>query len=298
MLKKIIKNKKGLIFGFFGFLILANFLIWTSVFSKAESRFLRVYFFDVGQGDAIFIETPGNNQILIDGGPTDRIMEKLGRTMPFYDHSIDLIILTHPHADHVSGLINVLKNYEVKMILMSDVSYNTAEYQEFLRLVKEKNIPVIFAEPMRWRLSSGVILDILNPAQDLQGISLKNVHDGAVVGQLKYGRNIFLLTSDIEENIEKQLVLAYGDSLNSDILKVGHHGSKTSSSPEFLKTVSPKISVISTGRKNRYGHPHQITLDRLREIGSQIFRADLDGDIEIKSNGDIMEIDLSRNNFR
>ena len=264
----------------------AAVIIWYAVFQvEAQSGFLRVNFFDVGQGDAIFIESPSGNQILIDGGPDNSVLSKLGETMPFWDRSIDLVILTHPHADHLDGLVEVLKRYDVETVLESGVNHTIPEYAEWHEFLKEKNVKVIIAEAgQRIRLGSAAYLDVLTPFEDFIGKSPKDIHDATIISKLSYGATTLLFTGDAERSLEYQLLYS-GADIDADILKVGHHGSKTSSADGFLGAVSPEIAVISAGRKNRYGHPHQDVLDRLRNLGISIFRTDTDGDIEMVSDG-------------
>lgn len=260
-------------------------LVWYAVLYAEAHRNLNVSFFDVGQGDSIFIESPDGNQILIDGGPGDAVLAKLGRAMPFWDRSLDLVILTHAHADHATGLAEVLKRYHVDRVLESGEAYGTPEYAEWRRLIKEKNIPVAAAHAGQEVRAGALRLRVLSPFENKSGVSFKNPHDANVSVKLIYGKISVLLTGDAEKMIEHRLLYEHPEILSSDILKVGHHGSKTSTTKEFLAAVSPKIAVISAGKKNRYGHPKQEVLDRLTAAGARIFRTDIDGDIEFSSNG-------------
>ena len=265
-------------------LVFANVVAWPYV---VEGSDLRVTFFDVGQGDSIFIETPYRQQIVIDGGPSSAILEKLGQKMPFWDRTIDLIILTHPEKDHLTGLLDVLKRYKVENILWTGVVRDTAEYKEWEKLIKEEGAK-IFLTPLtpdvERRLTSGVELEILSPLDNLEGKILKDSNDTSIVAKLIFGRVSFLFTGDITKSVEKELV-DRGADIDSDVLKAAHHGSKTSTSKEFVAAVSPEIAVIQAGRNNSYGHPRQETLDTLAEYGIKIFRTDIDGDIKIISNG-------------
>lgn len=279
------KIRKNLAIGFLACLAAVVALIWYAVFYVGSHRDLIMTVFDVGQGDSIFIELPNGNQVLIDGGPSDAVLAKLGHAMPFWDHSIDLVILTHPHADHVTGLVEVLKRYHVGMVMESDVNYATSEYSEWHRLLREKHIPVAIAHVGQVvHLSPRAELDILTPRDSFIGVSPNNVHDAMVISRLIYASTTALLVGDEEKPLEYRLI-ASGEDLISDILKVGHHGSKTSTTEVLIQAVRPKFAVISAGRKNRYGHPHQQTLDTLHKFGIQIFRTDTDGDISFVSNG-------------
>ena len=222
-------------------------------------------------------------------------MPKLGREMPFWDRSIDMLVLTHPHADHLDGLLEVFKRYDVSAVLTSGAAHSIPEYQEWAELLKEKGVNTIIAKAgQRIDAGSGVAFDVLAPFEDFSGQSPKNPHDASVVMRLVHGENSILFMGDAEKSIERRLLFESLNSkffiLNSRILKVGHHGSKTSTSDEFLRAVSPEISVIQAGRKNRYGHPTQEVLDRLALVGAKIFRNDLDGDVTIESDGTALDI--------
>ena len=265
-------------------------VIWYAVFHFESRQNLVVTFFDIGQGDAILIEAPNGNQILIDGGPGDRILAKLGGTLPFWDRSLDLVILTHPHADHVTGLVDVLERYDVGMVLETGVNHSIPEYAEWRELLKEKDVKVITAKSgQRVQFSESARLDILTPFENFAGASRPNVHDAMLVSRLAHGSTTVLLMGDAEKSLEYRLLYS-GDDLDADILKVGHHGSKTSSTAEFLAAVSPEIAVIQVGRKNRFGHPVEEVLERLEASGAKILRTDRDGDIRILSNGTAYEL--------
>ena len=264
------------------FLFLANLLAWIAVYELNQPQLLEVYFFDVGQGDSIFIETPQKHQILIDGGPGSAVLEKLGSKMPFWDRSIDLIILTHPEHDHISGLIEVLKSYEVENVLWTGIVRETVEYQEWLDCLKEERANVIIAGAGQKIEAGEVVFDILHPFENLEGQTTKNPNNTSIIIRLTFGQDSFLFTGDAYKSIEKKLI---NEGIDSDVLKVGHHGSKTSSGEEFIEQVSPELAVIQAGRDNPYGHPHQETLAVLEKYDINILRTDLDGDIKIISNG-------------
>lgn len=281
-LAKIVRNIRPIILLALGAL---TAVIWYGVAIAEANRLLRMTFFDVGQGDAIFIETPAGNQVLIDGGTDNRILAKLGETMPFWDRSLDMVILTHPHADHVAGLLDVLKRYDVGMALESGVNYTTPEYAAWRRLLAEKHIPVVRAlAGERAVLGGGSVLDVLAPLRSFTGENPKNIHDAMIVLRLAYASSSVLLAGDAEAPLEYQLVSA-GTVLKSDILKVGHHGSKTSTSEIFVRAVAPGFAVISLGRNNRYGHPHHLTLAVLERLAIPVFRTDTDGDVIAVSDG-------------
>lgn len=282
------KKEQKFVFVILVFLFLANVLAWLAVFDLAKSQFLEVNFFNVGQGDAFFIETPKGHQILIDGGPGSAIIEKLSREMSFWDRTIDLIILTHPEKDHLAGLIEVLKRYKVENILWTGVVRDTAEYREWKKLIEEERAKIFIAQTGQKIIvptkPGNVVLDIFYPFENLEGQFFKNSNDTSIVSKLVFGENSFLFTGDACYKTEGELIDG-GVNGDADVLKIGHHGSKTSTSGEFLKMVSPQIAVISAGKGNSYGHPHKEVLEVLAKYGIRILRTDELGDIKILSDG-------------
>jgi len=270
------------------FIILAtlsclNILAWMAVYHLSQQD-LQILFFDVGQGDATLIRTPHGHHILVDGGPSSVILEKLGREMPFWDRTIDLIILTHPHYDHVAGLIEVLKNYQVENILWTGVLMDTLVFEEWQKVIKEELATIHIAQAGQRIYAGQIVLKILHPFENLEGQQVANVDNTSVVLKVVFGENRFLFTGDAFKKVEKEL-LERGLNVSSNVLQVGHHGSKTSTASEFISQVLPEIAVISAGKDNRYGHPHQETLDTLERYEVTILRTDQDGDIKIFSNG-------------
>lgn len=256
-------------------------LSWTAVFASHDNK-LHIHFYDVGQGDAIYIRTPAKQDILIDGGPDATILTKLGQDMPFYDRKIELIISTHPHADHITGLIDVLKRYQVDQILSTGVEHTSATFGEWKDIVQEKNIPVRTAQAGQKIKLGKTFMYVLYPVDRLAGKEVKNLNNTSIVSRLIYGKNSALFTGDAEIEVEQEL-LSNHTHLKSDILKVGHQGSKTSTSEEFLEKVDPEYAIISVG-ENKYGHPSKEVLERLKNI--KLFRTDLNGDIECLLDGE------------
>jgi len=283
------KKAKKFIYSILGFLFFLNILAWVVVYDLKNHQLLEVNFFDVGQGDAIFIETPQRHQILIDGGPDSAILEKLAKEMPFWDRTIDLIILTHPEKDHLAGLIEVLKRYKVENILWTGVIRDTAEFKEWEKSIKGERAKIFIAKSGQKIIMPKTVLGILYPLENLEGEELKDSNNTSIVAKLVFKENSFLFTGDIYKSIEKELITKETD-IDSDVLKVAHHGSKTSSSEEFMKEVSPQEAVISAGKDNPYGHPHQEVLEILEKYGIRILRTDLDGDIKIISDGSNLAI--------
>jgi len=268
-----------------GFLFVIAVVVWVFVFIETgQGRFLEIDFLDVGQGDSIFVETIDKKQILIDGGPDLSVLEKIGRAMSFYDRYIDIIVLTHPEQDHLNGLIEILKRYNVGAVITSGIIKNTDQYKEFIGIIKEKNIPIYIAK-LGGEIDFGnnIKLNILYPFENIAGKEASDVNNFSVVSQLIYNNFKLLLTGDIEKSIENKLINS-DLNLQSDVLKIAHHGSKTSTSDEFLKKVDALLAVILVGKDNKYGHPHQEVLDRLANL--QIFQTGKDGDIGILSDGE------------
>lgn len=295
------RNARNFISGVLVVLFFLNVLAWIAVFDLAKPQFLEVTFFDVGQGDAIFIETPKRHQILIDGGPSSVILEKLGKKMPFWDKSIDLVILTHPERDHLAGLIEVLKKYKIENILWTGIIRDTAEFKEWQNLIKpsserkslllgkDEKAQIKIAKVGQKIIAGRTVIDILYPFENLEGKIFKDSNNTSIIGKLIFGQNSFLFTGDIYQSAEKE-ILDRGLDVNSDILKVAHHGSKTSSPEEFIVKVSPEIAVISVGKENSYGHPNQEVLEIFKKFGIKVLRTDLDGDIKIFSDGKNLKI--------
>jgi competence protein ComEC len=294
-----LSNKKIIVY-ILSVLLLAIVLIWAQVFDFSPASILgvdkeqrlKVIFFDVGQGSAVFVEASNSNQALIDGGPGSQILGKLGGVMPFFDRSIDIIILTHPDADHINGLVEVLEKYDAGGIIDPCIDDSSAAYSRWKKLIEKKKIKRFCAvSGKKIRLAGNTEINILYPFSPLAGRSFKNTNDSSVVAKIVYGESSILLTGDAEEKTEYQLVNS-GDNLKSQVMQVGHHGSKSSTSDSFLKSVSPETAVIQVGAQNRYGHPAQEVLSRLKNIRAEVFRTDTDGDISFLCNRE--RCDLSK----
>ncbi|MBU6431276.1 MAG: MBL fold metallo-hydrolase [Patescibacteria group bacterium] len=277
------KNNKPKLYFLLGFL-LVNIFIWRTVFTEDRQGVLRVSFLDIEQGDAIFIEAPSGNQVLIDGGPNKIVLKKLAEIMPFYDRTIDAVIATHPDKDHIGGLVDVLKNYRIDFVMEPGVSSDTGAYQELEKIIAEKKLPRILARRgMSLNLGDGAHLNILFPDRNTDGWE---TNTASIVAKLVYGNNSFLLTGDSPIAIEKYLSMIDGKNLQSDVLKAGHHGSRTSTSESFANLVSPEYAVISAGKNNKYGHPHKEVLDILEKIKSRILKTYELGTISFSSDGE------------
>lgn len=282
------KHKKA-IYILIAFLFVLNFFAWQEVFHLYSQQNLKVSFLNVGQGDSAFIVTPENHQILIDGGPDSTVVSKIAGQMPFWDRSLDLVILSHPEKDHMQGLLEVLKRYKVNYIVWNGIKKNDAEYLEWLKVLlrqKKMGAKIVTAQSGQEIKVGNLKIDVLNPQENLFGKDAgKSSNDTSVVAKLVYGKNSFLFVGDIDAKAEQELCQAKpSTNLKSDVLKVAHHGSKYSSSDIFLQKVAPKFAVIEVG-KNTFGHPTPETILRLQNAGAQIFRTDHLGDIVFKTNG-------------
>ena len=245
---------------------------------------LEVYFLDVGQGDSILIRTPDNQDILIDGGPGQTVLMRLAAVLPFWDRDIELMILTHPHDDHVAGLVPVLERYQVEQVWYTQAAYENPNYLEFQKIIQEKNIPhqkTFYGNKLE--VGENLFLETLYPFSNMDLNEIENINNTSIINRLVYGETEFLFTGDAETEVEEILLHNQLD-LHADLLKAGHHGSKTASSKEFLAAVQPKIVMIQCGLGNKFNHPHFKTLLALQEIGVEIFRNDLAGTIKCESN--------------
>lgn len=251
---------------------LASFFAWREL---PRWQF-EVWFLDVGQGDSVLIQSSFGHQILIDGGDGERVLEELAEVMPFFDRSLDMLVLTHPHEDHVGGLVAVLENYQVDNVLLTGVNSQSGSYNQFLEEVIKKDIPFFIAEQLVDFKFGDLVLDVLYPFDGLLLEDVENLNNSSIVIMLKYRDQRILLTGDMEQEVEEEL-LAHHVDLRADVLKVGHHGSKTSSTLSFLAKVRPKKAVIQVGNSNSYGHPNEITLRNLRAVGAEVYRTDLLG---------------------
>ena len=256
-----------------------------SVFS--EEPVVELCAFDVGQGDSLFLQTKNGRQWLVDGGPSSVVLSRLGAKIPPWDRTIDGIILTHPHADHLVGLISVLDRYEVGEIIATDVRYDSPLAGVFEDAAENERANYRAALSGTVFEEDGVSLRIVAPGNFYHHQSVSDVNESSVVMELRVDDMKFLLMGDSGEETERALLRENVFS-KVDILKVGHHGSARGSSSSFLNAIRPAMAIISSGADNRYGHPHRATLDRLQKIGARIFRTDTDGTVCVSvENGEL-----------
>jgi len=277
------KGKKYRLFFLLIFLLISNIFLFHLDWQNS-SRGLTFAMLDVGQGDGLFIESPTGTKIMFDGGPAHKVLGSLQKVISPFDRDISALVITNPDADHIGGFLDILKNYKVGEVFESGTLTDSKTYQSLREEMRKQNIPdILIKKGMRLDLGEGVAVDILFPDRD---VSSWATNDGSVMARLSYGQTSVMLTGDAPMKTE-QIVLSenLAGKLKSTILKVGHHGSRTSTSPSFVKAVSPSFALISDGKDNKYGHPHQETLDTLNSFGVKIFRTDLLGTIVMKTDG-------------
>jgi competence protein ComEC len=258
-------------------------VVWYAALREDRHGLLTVAFLDIGQGDSIFIDAPSGRQVLIDGGRNSLVLQRLAAVMPWWDRSIDVVIPTHPDADHIGGLVDVVARYRVDMIIHSSVEGDTQTAKALTVAMQQESSKNIVA--MRGQvvdLGDGAYLQILYPDRLVPHV---DTNDGSVVVHLIYGNTSFMLTGDAPQGIENYLVALDGASLHSDVLKAGHHGSKYSSGPLFLGFVNPSFGVFSRGCDNTYGHPAPEIVQRFKDFGIPTFDTCKDGTIVFVSDG-------------
>lgn len=267
------------------FFSVANFFVWYAVLAEDRGEKLTVAFLDIGQGDAVFIEAPNGNQALIDGGPpSGKVLSELGRMMPFYDRDIDVVIATHPDQDHIGGLPEVFKRYNVGVLFEPGISSDNGDYQAMEQAGEKAGVQKILARGgMKIHLDKNTMLEIFYPDRDLP--ARIDTNRASIVVRLTYGNESFLFTGDLPKDEEEYLVQKDGVALRSNVLKFGHHGSHTSTSEMFFADIAPEYGVVSAGKDNRYGHPHQEVLDLAGKYNVLVLRTDTQGRIVFTTDG-------------
>ena len=284
-----------------GVILLFSF-IWTQPDGK-----LHIVFCDVGQGDAVYVRFPDGRDMVVDGGPNNRVIDCLGRHMPFWDRKIDVVMLTHPEKDHLQGLISVFERYQVEHFVRSDAANTTEGYVKLMDVLKQRvvdetyitqgdgidigAVSLSFLWPDQSQIAKGNRTSLISMTgggtQDVLGRSVDHLNDFSLVFVLRYGDFDVLFTGDADIRVEKQYVgWNFGGQADDgvEVLKVPHHGSRTGMSEAFVQWVNPELSIISVG-KNSYGHPTKEAMDMLQSIGSRIMRTDEFGDIAVISDG-------------
>ncbi|MGQ9489165.1 MAG: ComEC/Rec2 family competence protein [Anaerolineae bacterium] len=264
---------------------------WLAARGLPDGR-LHVYFLDVGQGDAILIVAPDGRQVLVDGGPSPTaLLNELGAVLPFWDRSLDLVVLTHPDGDHITGLIPLLDRYRVAQVLDVPQSDAAPEAVPWLERLQARGIARVYALRGMRLLVGDLLISVLHPGPEPLTGTASDDNNNAIVLRLDFGRFSVLLTGDAEREAEEALIAA-GLPLHADVLKVGHHGSNGSTSAAFVAAVQPRLAVISVGQGNPFGHPHPAVLERL--AGIEIRRTDQHGRIEVASDGVKMWVKTAR----
>ncbi len=270
-------------------LVLVSFtgIVWFAELREDRHGLLTVSFLDIGQGDSIYVEAPSGRQVLIDGGPNSVVLRELSKVMPWYDRTFDVVIPTHPDADHIGGLIDVLARYKVGTILHSSVEGDTKTAAALVAAMAQEGARQVVA--MRGQivdLGGGAYLEILFPDRAVPHV---DTNDGCVVARLVYGKTAFMLPCDAPQGVENYLVRLDADQLHADVLKAGHHGSRTSSSDLFVGFVNPAYAVFSRGCDNRYGHPHQEVIERFARFGIPTLDTCTDSTITFVSDGNTVK---------
>jgi len=265
------------------FFVVINFFVWSRVVAE-DQGFLKVAFLDVGQGDAIFIESPSGIQMLIDGGFGKSVLEELSSVIGFEDRSIDVVLATHPDADHIGGLSFVLDRFDVGVYVSTPLESETLVYKRLEEsLLREEGMIRLWGKRgMFFDMGEGVIVTLLYPSDFY---SHKDANDSSIVARISYGEIDFLLMGDASVEVEDTLI-SYNDALlTSEVLKLGHHGSRTSTSSQFLDVVEPLYAVISAGKDNRYGHPHKEVVELVTSKNILIRSTAENGTITFVSDG-------------
>ena len=274
------------------FILFSLFSFGNVLASIAE---LKVSVIDVGQGDSILLEIPGGKNVLIDGGPKLKIDAGRKYVAPYLRslgiNKLDVVILTHPHNDHVGGLPSILKSFPVGLVLDSGQATTTKTYLDFLKIIDDKNIPYkVVRAGDNLNLGPEIEALILNPSEPF--IEKSALNNNSIVLRLKYKKVSFLFTGDLEKEGEAQVLKDFSKNiLGSQILKAGHHGSKTSSSQDFLEAVKPELAAISVGKNNKFGHPHPSTLERFKEDHVLAYRTDPNHTVIIKTDGNSYRVE-------
>lgn len=273
------------------FLLVCGVLVFNEISKKPTIAGVQIYFFDVGQGDAALIQE-GDQQVLVDGGPDDKVLAELGRVMPAGDRKIEHMILTHPHADHITGINQVLERYEVGEVISTGVISTSSQYLEFLNIIKTKNIP--FKVP---KVGDEILpfadgkIDFLWPGDTYLSKEIDNLNNSSEVFRFCTFLSCAILTGDAEQDEQEDMVAFYTkenklSELEAKIIKVAHHGSSNGTTDSLLQSVKAIHAVIPVGADNQFGHPHEAALTLLKKYGLIIYRTDQEGTVRFILNKD------------
>jgi competence protein ComEC len=258
-----------------------------TVYASRHDALLRVDVLDIGQGDAILITAPNRTRLLVDTGPNQQVLAALGAVLPSHVRVLDGILLTHPDLDHIGGTVDVFESFDVPLLLVA----STSKSNDITGAIDAHGTPKeilkrgdrIMLDPVH-----EVYAEVLAPEAHWNS---SDTNELSIVLKLVYGETCFILTGDASKNVEQAIAYAYKEELDCDVLKVGHHGSNTSTSDAFVGQVSPQDAVISLGKDNEFGHPHAEVLDTLTQFNAEIHRTDLSGTISFISDGKIVYVD-------
>lgn len=264
-------------------LSISFYFFYSYKFDK-ENNNLEVYFFDSGQADSILIKTPEQKNIIIDFG-SEQGLKELEKIIPWWNKKIDLIIITHPHDDHITGLIPIIKKYQIEKIIYTGINYNSNIYNELLQLIYDYNISLeISSFDKNINLGTECNLKIIYPINNLYKKTVDDVNDSSIISHFNCKNKTFIFMGDAGNKPEEE-IMNIGINLKSDVIKIGHHGSITATSQKFLEKVKPKIAIIMVGKENNFDHPNLRILKRLERMDIKIFRTDKHGTIKITSDG-------------
>lgn len=263
--------------------VIIVFFLWDVFFNAVPQTITsecEVHFIDVGQGDCTLFMTD-EAAIVIDAGPRD-VAENTKQYIRSYTDTIDYFILTHPDEDHIGGAIDIINGLKIKNIIMTDASKGTYTFTKLLDTIENSNANVIQGVKGLDFTVDGMNVELLGPVSPFDG----DYNDYSIVTRVSYGDVSVIVTGDAEKSAEKKMLKEYGGYLKSDILKLGHHGSSTSSYEGFVAAVAPEYAVVSCGKNNSYKHPHEETIDTLNELSIDWYRTDRDGTIVFETDGD------------
>lgn len=276
-----------------GIMALIVIFLITEIVKSPDKDNVQIYFFNVGQGDAELIRK-GNYQILIDGGPDDKILLELSSVMPITDRNLEILILTHPHADHLTGLNQVLERYKIDTIYLSGVTHTSSTYLEFLNFVRNETIvqiPTNFGDKIT-PFENGELI-FLWPGREYKDQTVENLNNSSEVVKFCYFSKCAVFLGD-QETDEQKLMFAELDKQNIDygakILKIAHHGSSNGTDQTLLDKIKPEYAVIEVGADNQFGHPHAATIDLLSKMNIKTYRTDRDGTVEFRLKQGLIEI--------
>jgi len=264
-------------------LLIAVIFVWQAVYQELPNNIMTVAFLNIGQGDSIYIESPTHQQMIVDGGPNGAILSEISKIMPWYDRYIDVLMISSPDVDHYGGFIDLLKRYDVGLVIEPGTTGGSSSYKVLEDLIVKKHIKKVIAlRGQSIELGGGAHFDVFFPDRD---VSKLETNTSSIIGQLVYGSSTVMFNGDAPSATEEYVLDLDGSKIKSDILKAGHHGSKTSASEVFVSAIAPKYAVISAGLNNKYGHPHQETLDLFKKLNVETFITFNLGTIVFKSEG-------------